>query len=241
MLNWRERLSNLGWLYLSVYWVYLVVFIQINNIFIFFNRLHGNTYPKQILVGILAPYFILEISLAVTMWRAELKMALHQSRICSFRYLMHTLLQHLCTGLGWQKSTPAQQTWAHFLQMETVGKQEKLIYLNYVIGSFVDCFCLKLPDAKEAIDRQREQQQEPRVDHDNSVSTWSAASIASALYIITFTVADMNFDYFHCIFKNYFSWWSQNSITSTHSSLTYNTTKCNSTIFSVGTVISKLK
>ena len=123
MLNWRERLSNLGWLYLSVYWVYLVVFIQINNIFIFFNRLHGNTYPKQILVGILAPYFILEISLAVTMWRAELKMALHQPRTCSFRYLMHTLLQHLCTGLGWQKSTPAQQTWAHVLQMETVANR----------------------------------------------------------------------------------------------------------------------
>ena len=103
--------------------MYLVVFIQINNIFIFFNRLHGNTYPKQILVGILAPYFILEISLAVTMWRAELKMALHQPRTCSFRYLMHTLLQHLCTGLGWQKSTPAQQTWAHFLQMETVANR----------------------------------------------------------------------------------------------------------------------
>lgn len=89
--------------------------------------------------------------------------------------------------------------------METVGKQEKLIYLNNVIGSFVDSFCLKLPDAKEAIERQREQQQESRVDHDNSVSTWSAASIASGLYIIIFTVADMNFDYFHCIFKNYFS------------------------------------
>ena len=27
------------------------------------------------------------------------------------------------------------------------GKQEKLIYLNNVIGSFVDSFCLKLPDA----------------------------------------------------------------------------------------------
>lgn len=77
------------------------------------------------------------------------------------------------------------------------GKQEKLIYLNNVIGSFVDSFCLKLPDAKEAIDRQRDQQQEPRVDHDNSVSTWSAASIASGLYLIIFTVADVNFDYFH--------------------------------------------
>ena len=85
--------------------------------------------------------------------------------------------------------------------METVGKQEKLIYLNYVIGSFVDSFCLKLPDAKEAIDRQREQQQEPRVDHDNSVSTWSAASIASGLYLIIFTVADMKFDYFHWFSK----------------------------------------
>ena len=87
------------------------------------------------------------------------------------------------------------------------GKQEKLIYLNNVIGSFVDSSCLKLPDAKEAIDRdrQREQQQEPRVNHGNSVSTWSAASIASGSYIIIFTVADMNVDYFHCIFKNYFS------------------------------------
>ena len=85
------------------------------------------------------------------------------------------------------------------------GKQEKLIYPNNVIGSFVDSFCLKPADAKEAIDRQREQQQGPRVDHDNSVSTWSAASIASGLYIIIFTVADMNFDYFHCIFKKYFS------------------------------------
>lgn len=78
------------------------------------------------------------------------------------------------------------------------GKQEKLIYLNNVIGSFVDSFCLKLPNAKGEATR-------TRVDHDNSFSTWSAASIASGLYIIIFTVADMNFDYFHCIFKNYFS------------------------------------
>ena len=65
------------------------------------------------------------------------------------------------------------------------GKQEKLIYLNNVIGSFVDSFCLKLPDTKKAIDRQREQQQQPCVDHDNSVSTWSAASIVSGLYIFS--------------------------------------------------------
>ena len=70
---------------------------------------------------------------------------------------MHTLLQHLCTGLGWQKSTSVSTLPSN----GNCGKQEKLIYLNNVIGSFVDSFCLKLPDAKEAIDRQREQQQEP--------------------------------------------------------------------------------
>ncbi|XP_067022428.1 uncharacterized protein [Acropora muricata] len=40
------------------------------------------------------------------------------------------------------------------------NQQEKIQYLDKVIGSFVDSFCLALPNVKNAIDKQREQQQQ---------------------------------------------------------------------------------
>lgn len=40
------------------------------------------------------------------------------------------------------------------------SQQDKILYLNDVIGSFVDRFCLTLPDVKNAIEKQRQQRQE---------------------------------------------------------------------------------
>ena len=47
------------------------------------------------------------------------------------------------------------------------NQQEKFQYLNKVIGSFVDSFCLALPNVKNAIEKQREQQQQACVQNNN--------------------------------------------------------------------------
>ena len=48
------------------------------------------------------------------------------------------------------------------------NQQEKTQYLNSVIGSFVDNFCLALPNVKKAIEKQREQQQQACVQNNNN-------------------------------------------------------------------------
>ena len=56
------------------------------------------------------------------------------------------------------------------------SQHEKFQYLKEVIGSFVDSFCLTLPNVKKAIEKQREQQQETCVENnDNSVSAMASS------------------------------------------------------------------
>ena len=49
------------------------------------------------------------------------------------------------------------------------NQQEKIQYLNNVIGPFVDSFCLALPNVTTAIERQREQQQQACTQNNNNV------------------------------------------------------------------------
>ena len=51
------------------------------------------------------------------------------------------------------------------------SKQETVLNLNDVIGSFVDSFCLNLPDVKKATDRYMEQQETCVDNTDNSDNT----------------------------------------------------------------------
>lgn len=64
------------------------------------------------------------------------------------------------------------------------NQKEKTQYLNNVIGSFVDSFCLVLPDVKKAIEKQREQQQQACVQNNNRVSAQSNTITPGKIYLL---------------------------------------------------------
>lgn len=61
------------------------------------------------------------------------------------------------SGMTGMQSPPTKVTPAPDVKS---SQEEKTEYLNNVIGSFVESFCLVLPNVKKAIEKQREQQQE---------------------------------------------------------------------------------
>lgn len=64
------------------------------------------------------------------------------------------------------------------------NQQEKIQYLNKVIGSFVDSFCLALPNVKNAIEKQREQQQQACVQNNNIGSVQSNNILPGIIYLL---------------------------------------------------------
>ena len=64
------------------------------------------------------------------------------------------------------------------------NQQEKIQYLNKVIGSFVDSFCLALPNVKNAIEKQREQQQQACVHNNNIGSVQSNNILPGIIYLL---------------------------------------------------------
>ena len=64
------------------------------------------------------------------------------------------------------------------------NQQEKIQYLNKVIGSFVDSSCLALPNVKNAIEKQREQQQQACVQNNNIVSVQSNNILPGIIYLL---------------------------------------------------------
>ena len=64
------------------------------------------------------------------------------------------------------------------------NQQEKIQYLNKVIGSFLDSFCLVLPNVKKAIEKQREQQQQACVLNNNIDSVQSNNISPGIIYLL---------------------------------------------------------
>ena len=64
------------------------------------------------------------------------------------------------------------------------NQQEKIQYLNKVIGSFVDSFCLALPNVKNAIEKQREQQQQACFQNNNIGSVQSNNILPGIIYLL---------------------------------------------------------
>lgn len=63
------------------------------------------------------------------------------------------------------------------------SQHEKILYLEDVIGSFVDSFCLTLPNVKKAIEKQSEQQQQTcAADNNGNVSTFSSSIKPGTFY-----------------------------------------------------------
>ena len=64
------------------------------------------------------------------------------------------------------------------------NQQEKIQYLNKVIGSFVDSFYLALPNVKNAIEKQREQQQQACVQNSNIGFVQSNNILPGIIYLL---------------------------------------------------------
>lgn len=64
------------------------------------------------------------------------------------------------------------------------NQQEKIQYLNGVMGSFVDSFCLAVPNVKKAIEKQREQQQQACVQNSNIDSVQSNNISPGIIYLL---------------------------------------------------------
>ena len=76
------------------------------------------------------------------------------------------------------------------------NQQEKIQYLNKVIGSFMDSFCLALPNVKKAIEKQREQQQQACVQNNNIDSVQSNNISPGIIYLLL----DVRVDYLSQIY-----------------------------------------
>ena len=70
------------------------------------------------------------------------------------------------------------------------NQQEKTQYLNNVIGSFVDNFCLALPNVKKAIEKQREQQQQACVQNNGNDSVQSNSISPGMIYLLLDATVD---------------------------------------------------
>ena len=64
------------------------------------------------------------------------------------------------------------------------NQQEKIQYLNKVIGFFVDSFCLALPNVKNAIEKHREQRQQARVQNNKIDSVQSNNILPGIIYLL---------------------------------------------------------
>ena len=64
------------------------------------------------------------------------------------------------------------------------NQQEKIQYLNKVIGSFVDSFCLALPNVKNVIEKHRELQQQACVQNNNIGSVQSNNILPGIIYLL---------------------------------------------------------
>ena len=64
------------------------------------------------------------------------------------------------------------------------NQQEKIQYPTKVIGSFVDSFCLALPNVKNAIEKQREQQQQACVQNNNIGFEQSNNILPGIIYLL---------------------------------------------------------
>ena len=72
------------------------------------------------------------------------------------------------------------------------NQKEKTQYLNNVISSFVDSFCLVLPDVKKAIEKQREQQQQACVQNNNRASVQSNCISPGMIYLLQQFTTSLN-------------------------------------------------
>ena len=79
------------------------------------------------------------------------------------------------------------------------NQQEKVQYLNKVIGTFVDSFCLALPNVKNAMEKQREQQQQACVQNNNIGSVQSNNILPGIIYLLL----DARVDYLSQVCINY--------------------------------------
>ena len=75
------------------------------------------------------------------------------------------------------------------------NQKEKTQYLNNVIGSCVDSFCLVLPDVKKAIEKQTEQQQQACVQNNNRASVQSNSISPGMIYLLQQFTTSLKFIY----------------------------------------------